>query len=96
MALNNNVFCVSNPARMLDGLWHIICESKIDLPNILIFVPSRRAARTIEKMIVDKIGHACILPKIVPLGVGLEGEDIENIENATTVSVRERVVTMAY
>lgn len=96
MALNNNVFCVSNPARMLDGLWHIICESKIDLPNVLIFVPSRRAARTIEKMIVDKIGHACILPKIVPLGVGLEGEDIEDIENASTVSVQERVVTMAY
>ena len=81
---------------MLDGLWHVICESGIDLSNILIFVPSRRAARSIEKMIVNKIGHAVILPKIVPLGSGIEGEDAEEINNEQTVSAQERVVAMAY
>ncbi len=86
---------MSNPAKMLDGLWQVICESGIDLPKILIFVPSRRAGRTIEKMIVDKIGHAVILPHIVPLGVGIEGEDIEDSNTAQVVSSLERVVKMA-
>ncbi|MBR4806735.1 MAG: hypothetical protein IKZ64_02835, partial [Alphaproteobacteria bacterium] len=95
MALNNNIFCVSNPARMLDGLWQVICESGIDLSKILIFVPSRRAGRSIEKMIVDKVGHAVILPHIVPLGVGIEGEDIEDSNSAQVVSSQERVIKMA-
>ena len=80
---------------MLDGLWKVICESNIELANILIFVPSRRAGRSIERMIVDKIGHAVILPQIVPLGVGLDGEDIEESENVQTVSNMERVIKMA-
>ena len=81
---------------MLDGLWRIIHESQIDLQNILIFVPSRRAARSIEKMIVDKIGHAVILPQIVPLGVGMDGEDLEDTDGQSTVSALERVVAMSY
>ena len=86
---------MSNPARMLDGLWQVICESGIDLSKILIFVPSRRAGRSIEKMIVDKVGHAVILPHIVPLGVGIEGEDIEDSNSAQVVSSQERVIKMA-
>lgn len=81
---------------MLDGLWHVICESGIDLSNILVFVPSRRSARSVEKMIVDKVGHAVILPKIIPLGVGVDGEDIEEYNNSKTVSELERIITMSY
>ena len=56
MALNNNIFFVSNPSRMLDGLWQIMQDSEIDLPDMLIFVPNRRAVRSVEKMIVEKKG----------------------------------------
>lgn len=94
MALNKNIFCVSNPAKILDGLWHIINESEIDIPNILIFVPNRRAARSVEKMIAAKSGGAAILPHIVPLGEGIE--DFTDEDDKGSVSELERVVATAY
>lgn len=95
MALNNNVFCVSNPAKILDGLWHIISESHIDLPNILIFVPSRRAVRSVEKFIASKMGGATILPKIVALGEAPE-EYVDESLHTDVVPALERVVVLAY
>ena len=94
MALNSNIFCVSNPAKILDGLWRLITESGIPVPNILLFVPSRRAARSVEKMIAQKSGGAAILPRIVPLGEGVD--DIFDEDYTDTVSELERVVTVAY
>ena len=70
-------------------------ESGVNIPDILIFVPSRRAARSVEKMIVEKSGGAAILPHIVPLGEGVEEfQDEENYDD--TVSELERVVATAY
>lgn len=94
MALNKNIFYVSNPARILDGLWRVISESKIDLENILIFLPNRRAVRATEKMIVNRMGGAAILPRLVPLGEGIEGDDFEQGDD--TVSELERVVALSY
>lgn len=94
MESNSNIFCVSNPAKILDGLWRVMTESGIPIPNILLFVPSRRAARSVEKMIAEKSGGAAILPRIVPLGEGVD--DIIDEDYPGTVSELERVVTVAY
>ena len=94
MESNNNIFCVSNPAKILDGLWQVMTESAVPIQNILLFVPSRRAARSVEKMIAYKSGGAAILPHIVPLGEGVD--DIEDNKYVDTVSELERVVTVAY
>ena len=95
MESNKNIFCVSNPARIMDGLWRVMTESGVNIPDVLIFVPSRRAARSVEKMIVEKSGGAAILPHIVPLGEGVEEfQDEENYDD--TVSELERVVATAY
>lgn len=96
MELNNNIFCVSNPAKIMDGLWRVITESDVPIPNILLFVPSRRAARSVEKMIAEKSGGAAILPHIVPLGEGVDEEYDLNENYSGTVSELERVVAVAY
>ena len=75
--LNNNVFNVSDPFKMLDALWGEIEKYKDDFLKVLIFLPSRRAIRSVEKMIVQKIGHAVILPNLVPLGNGAEETEEE-------------------
>ena len=95
MVSNKNIFCVSNPAKILDGLWRIISDSGIDLTDVLIFLPNRRAVRSAEKMIVDKVGHASLLPRLVPLGEALEDIDSDE-EKFGTVSTLERVVATAY
>jgi len=92
---NKNIFCVSNPAKILDGLWRIINDSGIDLTDVLIFLPNRRAVRSVEKMIVDKVGHATLLPRLVPLGEGVEDVDSDD-EKFGVVSTLERVVATAY
>jgi inactivated superfamily I helicase/RecB family exonuclease len=78
----------------MDGLWHVIQESKIDLSDILIFLPSRRAVRSTEKMIAEKMGGAAILPQIIALGEG--AEDFEGQQDVTVVSELERVVAVSY
>lgn len=94
MELNKNIFCVSNPAKIMDGLWRVMTESGVPIPNILLFVPSRRAARSVEKMIAEKSGGAAILPRIVPLGEGLDDIADENYND--TIPELERVVVVAY
>ena len=91
--LNKNVFNVSNPSKMLDALWGEIAQYKNDFSRVLIFLPSRRAVRSVEKMIVEKIGHAIILPNLVPLGEGVEDTDNEYDKN---VSKLERVIVLAH
>ena len=66
---------------MLDALWILLQSESIDLSNVLIFLPSRRAVRAAEKMFVEKNGGALILPHLVALGEGAEQEDIDNDDN---------------
>ncbi len=92
MASNNNIFYATNPARMLDALWKVIESDQGALRDALIFVPSRRAVRSVERMIVQKMGRAVILPRLVALGEGdfLDGD----FEDAPTKKL-SRVIMMA-
>lgn len=94
MASNKNIFFATNPAHTLDALWQIISSSNIALQDILIFLPSRRAIRSAEQMIVQKCGGATILPELVALGEGLE-EDENNITLNDTISNTERIVILS-
>ena len=62
---------------MQDALWEMISQYKDDFSRVLIFLPSRRAIRGVEKMIVENMGHAVILPNLVPLGDGVDDLDDE-------------------
>ena len=91
---NKNVFNVSNPGRILDGLWKMISPFSDNFSKVLIFLPSRRAIRSVEKMIVEKIGHAVILPNLIPLGTGAEDdEDFDSSQDV--ISNQERVVVLS-
>lgn len=90
--LNKNIFNVSNPSKMLNALWEIISQYKNDFSHVLIFLPSRRAIRSVEKMIVENIGHATILPCLIPLGEGVDELDDESFD---TISNMERVIVLA-
>ena len=92
MVSNNNIFCVTNPARMLDALYSVVKSAGTDLSKCLIFLPSRRAVRSAEKMFVEKHGGAVVLPKLVALG---EDVDTEEIVSQDTFSNLERVVLLA-
>ena len=89
--LNNNIFNVSNPMRMLDALWFQIAQYKNDFSRVLIFLPSRRAIRSVERFIIEKIGHAVVLPNLVPLGDGADEEEVY----ADTISNRGRIIILA-
>ncbi|MBQ4070307.1 MAG: PD-(D/E)XK nuclease family protein [Alphaproteobacteria bacterium] len=96
MGLNNNVFYATNPAAMNDALWRVMCDSGVDVADMLIFLPSRRAVRTVEKMIAQKFGGVAMLPTLVALGEGAEediDEEYSNDENI--ISDIERVVVLA-
>ena len=56
MGLNSNIFYATNPARITDALWHVMDTSGVDLADMLIFLPSRRAVRSVEKFIAEKKG----------------------------------------
>lgn len=71
-------------------------ESGVDLTDMLVFLPNRRAVRSVEKMIVDKIGHATLLPRLMPLGEGIEDVDSDNEKEIGVVSKQERLVATAY
>ncbi len=92
--LNNNIFNVSNPKYILDALWNMIQPYSQNFSDVLIFLPSRRAVRGVERMIVDKIGHAVILPNLVPLGTGTENDEYEEFI-PDTVSNQERVIILS-
>lgn len=83
---------MSNPVHILDALWALIAPYKNDFSSVLIFLPSRRAIRSAERMIVEKIGHAVILPHLIPLG---DGVDKDEEEYTDTISNRERVIVLA-
>ena len=92
--LNKNIFNVSNPMHVMDALWKMIEIYKNDFSHVLIFLPSRRAVRDVERMIVEKIGHAVILPNLIPLGTGVEdGED--DVFDQDVISNQERVIVLA-
>ena len=78
--------------HMLDALWGQIAQYKDDFSRVLIFLPSRRAIRSAERFIVEKIGHAVILPNLVPLGDGAEGEEEVYTD---TISNRERIIILS-
>ena len=94
MVSNNHVFNVSNPAFILNALWGFIAEYSDDFSRVLIFLPSRRAVRSVEKMIVDKIGHAVVLPNLVPLGTGAEYDETQETLS-DTISNQERVIILS-
>ncbi len=78
---------------MSDALWYVMQNSGVDVADMLIFLPSRRAVRTVEKMIVDKSGGAAILPRLVALGE--VADDVEEAEAPDIISNTERVVVLA-
>jgi inactivated superfamily I helicase len=69
--------------------------SGVDVADMLIFLPSRRAVRSVEKMIVEKSGGCAILPRLVALGEGIEEDDIDDCFYEDVISDTERVVLMA-
>lgn len=77
MVLNKNIFYATNPARILDALWRVMSDSGVDLSEMLIFLPSRRAVRAVEKMLAQKSGGGVVLPRLVPLGEGDNDEQAD-------------------
>ncbi len=83
---------------MADALWRVVSESGVSLSDMLIFLPSRRAVRSVERMLVDKAGHAIILPHLVALGEAAPDEfdsDDEQFDRGAIVSNMECVVAVA-
>ena len=79
---------------MADALWRVMVESGVDVADMLIFLPSRRAVRTVEKMIAERSGGVAILPRLVALGEGVD-EDADDTENSPDViSNVERVAIL--
>lgn len=95
MLNNKNIFSVTNPARMADALWRVMCDSGVDVADMLIFLPSRRAVRTVEKMIAERSGGVAILPTLVALGSGIEDADENDNPSVEIISNTERVVVLA-
>ena len=50
---------------MSDALWRLMSDSGVPMRDMLIFLPSRRAVRTVEKMIAERNGGVAILPNLV-------------------------------
>ena len=90
--LNKNIFCASDPTHILDALWSLIVPYKNDFSRVLIFLPSNRAIRSVERMIVDKIGHAVLLPDLIPLGSGVDDEEDKSPD---VISNQERIILLA-
>ena len=96
MESNNNIFCATNPAKILDALWRVMMDSGGDVADMLIFLPSRRAVRSVEKMIAEKLGGVTILPRLVALGEGADDElDEDIVDKDNVVSKMERVAVLA-
>ncbi len=92
MASNKNIFCVSNPDKILDGLWSLI--DGCDLVNTVIFLPSRRSVRSVTKMLVEKMGDSVLLPELVPLGEEAIDLDLE-IESTDIITNMERIILLS-
>ncbi len=79
---------------MLDALGYVIDVSDVALSDMLIFLPSRRAVRTVEKYLVARAGHGIILPRLVALGEG-DDEDVYSDDAPDVISNMMRVVMLA-
>ena len=79
---------------MSDALWRVLSDSGVDLRDMLIFLPSRRAVRSVEKMIAARCGGVAILPTLVALGEGIDDAD-EQDTLPDVISNTERVVVLA-
>ncbi|MBQ7409692.1 MAG: hypothetical protein IJV03_03950, partial [Alphaproteobacteria bacterium] len=86
----NNIYNVYNPSEILNILWDKIKSYSDDFSKVLLFLPSRRAIRSFEMLIVKNIGHAVLLPNMVPLGTGVDNE-----EEIDVLSNQERVIKLA-
>ena len=115
MGDRNNIFCASNPAKLVDALWQVMTnvgaehvpplqtsgmERNFDFSDDIIFLPSRRAVRTVEKMIVEKsVDAAVLLPRLVALSEAADDDgyedDIESDTDTGAVSNTERVIILA-
>ena len=95
MVSNKDIFYATNPARILDALWNLIDNSGVELSDMLIFLPSRRAVRTVEKMIAERSGGVAILPTLVALGSGVDDIDADEISPDDVISNTERVIVLA-
>ena len=84
MVSNKNIFYATNPARMMDALGMVLDASGVDLADMLIFLPSRRAVRGVEKYLVERAGHSIILPRLVALGEAADEDD--NSDDADDVA----------
>ncbi len=92
MVLNKNLFCVSNPAKLCEALWSFLVGR--DFTNDVIFLPSRRAIRVVEKFIAVRCGGGVLLPKLVALGQS-DDEDDTPISGDDVISNQERVLVLA-
>ena len=100
MCAAKNIFCASNPARLCDALWAVLIDGAwSDFSKDIIFLPSRRAVRSVEKMLVDKCTNdAVMLPKLIALGEGAGDEDYDDDSETLTqdiVSNLERTLVLA-
>ncbi|MDR0741468.1 MAG: PD-(D/E)XK nuclease family protein [Rickettsiales bacterium] len=96
MESNKNVFCASNPLRLTDALREIIGRDGPDFSKYIIFLPSRRAVRSVEKMFVEKTGGAVLLPALVALGEWVDDdEDSDDVGRSDVISNQERVIVLA-
>lgn len=68
-------------------------DANVDVSDMLIFLPSRRAVRTVEKMIAARAGGAAILPTLVALGEGVDDID-EGDVYPDVMSNTERVMVL--
>ncbi len=92
MVLNKNLFCASNPSMLCEVLWSFLSDR--DFSSDVIFLPSRRAIRTVERFITARCGGVSILPKLVALGESDEDDD-DSISDNDVISNQERVLVLA-
>jgi len=88
----NNIFYASDPTKLTEVLWSFLSDH--DFSKDIIFLPSRRAIRVVEKFITEKSGTAVLLPKLVALGENPEDEE-ESINGDDIVSNQERILILA-
>jgi ATP-dependent helicase/nuclease subunit B len=75
------MICQTNdPTKMIDLLAYLILKDQSisacsGMGDVLAFVPTRRAARKLERVLAKRMGGAAVMPKIVGLGEGADDED---------------------
>lgn len=77
---------------MMDALYKVLEASGVPLSDMLIFLPSRRAVRGLEKYLVNRAGHSIILPRLVALGEAADEDLTDEDEQLEAVSNTLRLV----